>query len=825
MEFHSLLERARNGGGILFCGAGFSADCLNFEGIGEIGTSGALLALIDKELCEKGHTSGFKDLKNAADEYRESVGEYELMRLLKKHFSISNVTDDMIEIVKFPWDRIYTTNFDNAIEMACTHARRSFDCLNNMDHDSDISTDTLKIIHLHGSAFKWDIDNFGKSCILGAESYLHLDTIRHWLDQLRSDVDRAIVVAFVGFSASDLHLNQVLYNASGIRSKIFFVNRVSPHPEPDLERTQRTFGESLPLGRTGFTALLREVAQTNAHSEPVLRCYRRYQRPDPSPNIPSVTDIENQLIFGECDRPQIVRDILQGKGDYHVPRTITREILNAIERGSSLVLISGEICDGKTIVLEELCVQLSLSRPIFELRHSYDDLLKETTTILDEYKNPIVIIENCFDLSRSNLRGIARQFDKSHATAIVTSRTIAMEGEITDFSLLNSFETFNHFPIGKLNADEIGAFIDLTDQIAAWRNFRVHTHTQRINFVERTCSGSLPGFLLRLLRSKHVKDRYIEEYRKTESLNPAETHAAIAALYVAHIGYDAPLSFLSDVFERDVGAALDRLNRQVGQGTTFKLIRREGDVVKTVPSIGATNLLKEIIEAREVVDTVVEILKKLSTRRRNSDFARHMFTQMMRYSILSSVIDNPIQINRFFDNVSKITHCRRQILFWLQWHMAMTDQRKFVIAERYLKQAYTEARNFRQRTGNNYDNKQIDDRRAKFLMFRGQYGDRSVDDVFHDFLEACRITKQLLNRQDLTHHPYETLGQILEVFEVRSNELTMDRLPKWNSELRNLGSLAAKRFKNIAAGYQCRRARQNLERLSHAGFVDDQESF
>ena len=243
-----------------------------------------------------------------------------------------------------------------------------------------------------------------------------------------------------------------------------------------------------------------------------------------------------------------------------------------------------------------------------------------------------------------------------------------MEGEMPNFNLLNKFETFSHFPIQKLDRDEIKAFIDLTDQIAAWRNFGADTFTQRINFVEKKCNGSLPGFLLRLLRSKHVKDRYIEEYRKTESLNPSETHAAIAALYVAHIGYDAPLSFLSNVFERDMGAALDRLSRKGEQGATFKLIRREKEVVKTVPSIGATNLLKEVIEEKEVVNAVVEILKSLSAQRQGSDFARHMFTQMMRYLFFlpSSIIrfrliasstmspKSPIAESRFFSGCNGI---------------------------------------------------------------------------------------------------------------------------------------------------------------------------
>ena len=87
---------------------------------------------------------------------------------------------------------------------------------------------------------------------------------------------------------------------------------------------------------------------------------------------------------------------------------------------------------------------------------------------------------------------------------------------------------------------------------------------------------------------------------------------------------------------------------------------------------------------RLIVDTVVEILKRLVRRRFSADhFERHIFTQLMRYSILSTVVDDVGERNRFFDNVSKIDHGRTQVLFWLQWHMAMVDQERFLDAETY----------------------------------------------------------------------------------------------------------------------------------------------
>lgn len=811
MNLQTFLERARNGGGILFCGTGYSADCLNFHDVEEIGTSQVLLDLLNEKLRQRGHTNGFKGLKNAADEYREKESEYSLMLLLKDRFKISNVTDDMIDIATFSWDRIYTTNYDNAIEHAFTRANRPFRSINNLEHSGDIPGSGVEIIHLHGCAEKWNIENFGRSCILGTESYLRTDEIRHWLSDLRNDVERANIVAFVGFSSEDFHLNQVLFNASSTKSKVFFINNKNAQGDPDVERTQKTFGTPICIGRLDFAKIIREVTRTELPKEPVLRCYQRYERSVPSTEVPSVTAIEDLFIFGEFERSHLVRDVTQRKRDYHVSRTITQEILGGIEEGEAIVLITGEICDGKTLVVEGLCAQLSLGRPILILRHAYDDILKETVSILNAYENVVVIIENCFDLSRERLTGLAHQFEKSQATLILTSRSIAAEAETADAQYLEEFQTFREFRFSRLDKEEVDELIDLTDQIAAWRAFWGRTRADRRRFVLTTCDGSLPGFLLRLLRSEHVRSRYAAEYRKTESLNPTGMRTIIAALYVAHIGHDAPLAFLSHVFRYDVGDMIDRLNRQ---STAFKLIRRHGERVKTVPSIGATNILKEIVEPRDVVDTIVKVLERLREYVRYDDFSHHIFTQMMRYSILASVVDDSTQIDRFFDNVSKIEYCRRRVLFWLQWHMAKTDQKIFSDAEKYLQQGYKEAESYEQRTGRIYDRRQLDDRRAKFLMIRGRHEVRARDTCFRDFYEACRINGRLLRLQELTHHPYDTLCDISRFLEARRYEFDEAQLNTAVNMLQNLILLAETQVKKLKDGYQARRAQKSLRELT-----------
>lgn len=152
-EFQRRLNLARNGGGILFCGAGFSADCLNFQTDETIGTGAQLLNLFNGELRQD---PPYKDLRNAADALWEKIADHGMETLLKNRFNVSNVTSDMADLLRYPWQGVYTTNYDNALEISAQAAHIQADDLNNTD-DPNIATQNLPIIHLHGYVKKWDI--------------------------------------------------------------------------------------------------------------------------------------------------------------------------------------------------------------------------------------------------------------------------------------------------------------------------------------------------------------------------------------------------------------------------------------------------------------------------------------------------------------------------------------------------------------------------------------------------------------------------------------------------------------------------------------------
>lgn len=803
-EFQRRLNLSRNGGGILFCGAGFSADCLNFLQDETLGTGGQLLDLFNTELGQK---PAFKDLQNAADALLDKIDDHGMMTFLKQRYTVSNVTTDMVDLLRYPWQAVYTTNYDNALEIAAQAANKQVDLFNNTD-DPNTAKRNLSIIHLHGCVDRWDIHSFRESCVLGAESYLKLTHVKKWLDRFRSDIDQAQIVVFVGFNAGDFHLNQEIYNLTGLREKAFFINRPTAQADPDVTAAQKRLGTPLFTGRAGLAATIRELLATDAPKAPRLASFAKYMPPNPAATVPTRAQIEDLFLYGKVEPSQLARDASGNVSEYHIPRTAIQEALDAIAGDTRILLLDGYPCDGKSLLATDLAYRLSGARPVYHMRQAYENVLDEVANILLHASNAALIIENCFDLPTGKLASIARQFDGKDGILILTSRAVAADASPAGLTSLQGFGSFREIPLARLNEEEARVLSDLADQIAGWREFQTLDQGARLHFITRTCEGSLPHFLMRLLKSDYVTDRYREEFNKL-SLNENERAALIAALYVAHIGENPTVSFLSEAMETDYGAIIDRLSAAHGSGT-FRIVRRSGDTIQTVPSIGAENILQNLFKDAEIVDAIVWLLKNLASTYHNP-FEQRMFSQMMRYSILSDVVTDMGEIDRFFEHNKQAPQIRRRPLFWLQWHMAKCTANELLDAEKFLQQGYREAEEFERRTGNVFDRRQLDDRRAKFLMLRVVDANRVGAELFRDFKEAIELTGKTMRQDDPQHYPFQTLQEIVRTYRAVGHQMEGGLRSLIGNSLDQLVTYARKRVGVVPHGYQRDKAQSALD--------------
>lgn len=802
-EFQRRFNLARNGGGILFCGAGFSADCLNFNPDETLGTGAQLLDLFNIELRQK---PPFRDLQNAADALSENIADNGMMKLLKEKFTVSDVTSDMADLLLYPWQAVYTTNYDNALEIAAQIAHKRAEALNNTD-DPDTGTPNLPIIHLHGYVQKWDIHNFRESCVLGAESYSKLTLVKKWLNRFRRDIDQAQLVVFVGFNAGDFHLNQAINDLTGLREKAYFINRPTAQADPDVTAAQKRLGTPLFIGRAGLAALVKELLAKEAPKEPRLASFTRYTPPDPATTVPTQAQIEDLFVYGKVEPSQLARDLSNDVSEYHIQRSAVQETLAAIADNARIVLLEGYPCDGKTLLSNDLAYRLSGGRPVYQMRLAYENVLNEVADILHHAPNAALIIENCFDLPAERITSIARQFDGQDGVLILTSRAVAVDASSAGVASLEGFRSFRRMPLVRLDENEARTLSDLADQIAGWREFYALDSAARLRFIRETCKASLPHFLMKLLRSDYVTRRYREEFNKL-SLTQTERETIINALYLAHIGENAPVSFLSNVMEKDCGAIIDTMNARAGN-STFRLVRRTGELIQTVPSIGAQNILQNLFNDTEIVDAIVSLLKHLAAIYRNP-FEQRMFNQLMRFSILSDVVTDRGEIDRFFEHNKQEPQIRRLPLFWLQWHMAKCAAGELFVAEKLLEQGYAEATEYERRNKKTFDRRQLHDRRAKFLMLRAEKNKRAGADLFRDFKEAIELTDKILRQDDPQHFPFETLAEIVRTRSVMGRQFAYGHEELIDKLLDPLVVYARKRVRALPPGYQRDKAQSAL---------------
>lgn len=185
----------------------------------------------------------------------------------------------------------------------------------------------------------------------------------------------------------------------------------------------------------------------------------------------------------------------------------------------------------------------------------------------------------------------------------------------------------------------------------------------------------------------------------------------------------------------------------------------------------------------------------------------------MRFSVLSDVVSDKAEVDNFFEHIKQAPQIRRMPLFWLQWHMAKctAGADELRSAEKLLKQGYTEAKEYERRTGKKFDSRQLDDRRAKFLMLRASLAHREGADLFRDFKEACELTDKILRQDDPQHYPFETLNELTSTYVEVHHHLLEVQAPIVLSWLKKLCDYAGKRIGVLVEGYQKNKAKSALD--------------
>jgi SIR2-like domain len=257
MNLDEALRHALDGQAVLFLGAGFSADAKNRTGL-PLPTGVNLV----KTLAEALKLPTTPSLDIVSDMYKERIGESALARLMRDRFTAKQLTAHQVVFGQVPWRRIYTTNYDNVIELAHQDAKRPIKPITISTPPTEVPSNQSVCVHINGYIGDVTGTSLPTDFILTNTSYLSdiFDRSR-WSRVFREDVEVASAVLFVGYSMYDIDIARALFAAERIRQKCCFV--VRPNPSEETKFTLSRFGTIADVGADAAGARLVELIKTH----------------------------------------------------------------------------------------------------------------------------------------------------------------------------------------------------------------------------------------------------------------------------------------------------------------------------------------------------------------------------------------------------------------------------------------------------------------------------------------------------------------------------------------------------------------------------------
>lgn len=145
MDYERALISAADGNALLFTGAGFSLGATSLNG--NKFPMGKDLA---RDICGRAGIPLTDDLKTASNHYLKVREPDELIEFLKSTFTVKKCSDAHRLVAQVPWKAVYTTNYDDVMEIAGRDSGRKYTPITMGDEPRLHRDSTASVVHING---------------------------------------------------------------------------------------------------------------------------------------------------------------------------------------------------------------------------------------------------------------------------------------------------------------------------------------------------------------------------------------------------------------------------------------------------------------------------------------------------------------------------------------------------------------------------------------------------------------------------------------------------------------------------------------------------
>lgn len=664
-------------GSVLFLGSGFSRSSRNIQGK-NLPTGGELKEHFAKLL---GVAPDDYDLPTLADAVNADP-QVSLRDLLYETFTVAQLADGQKEVLGRPWMRIYTTNYDDSIELFYQRTGRKAPSFSYHDAKPRRLPNST-VIHLHGMIRNITDGNVLDQLILSEEAYVrqHFET-SPWYDEFVRDLKVCSACYFVGYSLKDYHVSAILMQNPGLREKTFFIT--GPVPDPISARTMERYGTVLPIGMDAFSDLCKTLPPPQpSTSDPHSLKLFRYLDPLKDKRTlapPTAVEILNLLRYGAFNRQRCISTL--PKAQYVVPRqALANEAAEKLATARCL-LVHSRIGNGKTTFLHILahrlfeagyrCFWCKSGTPAL---HSYHPHLRRDIQTLRSLGNAVIIFDSydtAIELADALSESLSDvKFIVSVRTGVHSVRTHEIHSKLPD-------------PIRSVNLNGIQQ-TDVDDFRKLLDSIGISTDEQR-RLVRH--KNDFRDVMLTLFDNATVRNGILE------ALSPLLDDADYKRVFIVcqvlkWVGQEADDALLRIVTRSDPYLQIRRY-----PDVSADIFSFEDDNLGVRSSILSEYLINHHLTTEDVIAWIYKIVVEAVKRKRERR-NRTILTRLMRFSLLHQAFRNDARrlerLTDLFELWRRDDLINREPLFWLQYAILKTEANDLQLAESFIETAYSRA--------------------------------------------------------------------------------------------------------------------------------------
>ncbi len=748
MDINEAIRHAIDGNAVLFAGSGFSFGSVGLGGDSPLSGRG----LARKLYADVGVDAEDSDLSIASQLYVERFGEAQLTRLCREMFTIKSSGAHHREIVDLPWQRIYTTNYDDLIERSGIDVGRAITPITPSDSPERYLSTGRVCLHINGFISRLGVGDLSSNFKLTFESYLH-DALEGtpWQSVLRQDLRLARAIIFIGYSMYDLDLARIAHGEDIKGKAIFILSPDLKANSPDALRLP-FFGSTHKIGAIDFSKMVRH--EKTIYSRPEIT-FEPVALEKISAKLsltpPTNSDVEKLFLYGDVKNELLGSHSANSATRYYLlDRPATSLATQTIEAGRDVVLTS-ELGNGKTIALEQISYKLAaLGWQVLRLREDSKAVRKELSQIVSSDVPTVLVIDGYIPfLDAIDFVSIRRVGKK--IVFLLSSRSHVHDVYLERLENALRVQEVDEFDLNLLEREDARSLVSMIDTYGLWTEFSNLSDSDRMKLVLSDCGGQFHQILLKLYSSPQIAGKVKALF---DEIKPHVKQIATAVFIIK--ATDTPLQkhVVDDLLE---GSPLVRMSNTERESVRF-LWSDSGGVFKLRSSVLAEFYLTSQSNASEVVAVLSSMFKRAQIL--GGRTYEYFMRSAMTYSALQKMLPkNGLRaaVVNFYEDIQNTAFAKKNPHYWLQYAIARlaVEDDDFDRIGGYFKAAYAFAKLLPA-----YDTYQIDNHFARFQLMSAC---RSQDPghAFDLYIEAKAILlRQTLREQK--HQPYRAAAAVAD---------------------------------------------------------------